>query len=78
MNAEKLITMANQIGEFFGAMPDRKQAAEDIFGHLRRMWEPRMRRNLYAYIDSHGTAGLSDIVKDVVVSRRRELEPPAH
>ena len=77
MNAEKLITMANQIGEFFAAMPDRKQAAEDIFGHLRRMWEPRMRRNLYAYIDAHGTSGLADIVKEVVVSRRRELEPPA-
>ena len=75
-NAEKLIKMANQIGEFFAAMPDREQAMTDIFGHLRRSWEPRMRRALYDHIDHHGTAGLIDIVQEVVTTRRQDLEPP--
>ena len=74
--ADKLIKMANQIGDFFAAMPDREQAMTDIAGHLRRMWEPRMRRALYDHIDHYGTAGLSDIVRDVVTSRRQDLEPP--
>jgi formate dehydrogenase subunit delta len=75
MNGEKLIGMANQIGDFFGAMPDRGQAVADIAGHLRRMWDPRMRRDLYAFIDRHGTDGLQEIVRDAVLSRRHDLEP---
>jgi formate dehydrogenase subunit delta len=75
MNGEKLIKMANQIGGFFGAMPDREQAMTDIAGHLRRMWEPRMRRALYAHIDEFGVNDLSDILQQVVISHRQELEP---
>jgi formate dehydrogenase subunit delta len=75
MNGARLITMANQIGDFFGAMPDRAAAIDDIAGHLRRMWEPRMRRALYAQIDAHGADGLQDIVREAVLTRRNELEP---
>jgi formate dehydrogenase subunit delta len=76
MNAEKLIKMANQIGMFFSAMPDRQQAINDTAGHLRRTWEPRMRRDFFAYLDAHGTAGLSDILLEVIKTKRAELEPP--
>jgi formate dehydrogenase subunit delta len=76
MNAEKLIKMANQIGMFFSAMPDREQAIDDTAGHLRRSWEPRMRRELFNHIDANGTNGLSDIMLEVVKTRREELEPP--
>lgn len=75
-NAEKLIRMANQIGTFFSAMPDRQQAIEDTAGHLRRSWEPRMRRAFFAYIDEHGSNGLSDILQEVIRTKRAELEPP--
>jgi len=74
---EKLIRMANQIGTFFAAMPDRQQAINDTAGHLRRTWEPRMRRAFFAHIDEHGMTGLSDILIEVVKSKRKELEPPA-
>ncbi len=74
--SEKLVRMANQIGLFFAAMPDREQAINDTAGHLRRSWEPRMRRALFAHIDEHGTEGLSDILIDVVTNKRQELEPP--
>ncbi|HMA48451.1 MAG TPA: formate dehydrogenase subunit delta [Magnetospirillaceae bacterium] len=75
-STEKLIKMANQIGMFFSAMPDRQQAVNDTAGHLRRSWEPRMRRAFFAYIDEHGTHGLSDILIEVVKTKRTELEPP--
>jgi len=76
MNSEKLIKMANQIGLFFSAMPDRQQAINDTAGHLRRTWEPRMRREFFKHIDDHGTNGLSDIMIEVVKAKRQDLEPP--
>jgi len=75
-SSEKLIKMANQIGMFFSAMPDREQAINDTAGHLRRSWEPRMRRDFFKHIDTHGTNGLSDILQEVVKTKRTELEPP--
>ena len=74
-NAEKLIRMANQIGMFFSAMPDRQQAVDDTAGHLRRSWEPRMRRAFFAYIDEHGSNGLSDLLQEVIRTKRAQLEP---
>ena len=76
MSPEKLVSMANQIGQFFAAMPDREQAINDTAGHLRRSWEPRMRREFFQHIDDHGTNGLSDILQEVVKRKRTELEPP--
>jgi formate dehydrogenase subunit delta len=75
-SSEKLVKMANQIGMFFSAMPDREEAIKDTAGHLRRSWEPRMRRAFFDYIDEHGTNGLSDILIEVVKAKRQELEPP--
>ena len=44
MHTDTLIQMANQIGAFFEAMPDREEALEGIAMHIKRFWEPRMRR----------------------------------
>lgn len=41
MNPTNLIKMANQIGAFFEAMPDRQQAVRDVASHITRSWEPR-------------------------------------
>jgi formate dehydrogenase subunit delta len=46
MNSAHLVRMANQIGAFFEAMPDREQAVRDVADHLRRSWDPRMREQL--------------------------------
>lgn len=67
MSAEdNLVIMANQIGEFFETMPDRAQALEDIAGHLKRFWEPRMRRSLLQRVEEHGGAGLKEIVLEAL------------
>ena len=48
MTSSNLITMANRIGEFFEAMPDRDVALEGVAQHIQKFWEPRMRRQLRA------------------------------
>lgn len=73
MNADNLVVMANQIGAFFSTMPDRQQALEDLAAHLRRYWEPRMRRALMHHIDSEGGVQLDEIVMEAVRTHRLTL-----
>lgn len=63
---ENLIAMANQIGTFFETMPDRSQALADLAEHLKRFWEPRMRRALLEQVDTQGGAELKGIVLEAV------------
>ena len=58
MNIENLVTMANQIGMFYETMPDRTKALTDIAEHLKKYWDPRMRRELLAYIEEPGQHAL--------------------
>ena len=51
MDNQNLIDMANRIGDFFDSMPDREEALAGIADHIRRFWEPRMRRALLAELD---------------------------
>lgn len=71
MNDQKLVRMANQIGQFFEAMPDRQQALEDIAHHVCRFWEPRMRRQMLEHLEHRHGDGLSDIVM-LALNRHRE------
>ncbi|WP_042884294.1 formate dehydrogenase subunit delta [Cupriavidus necator] len=74
MNVDNLITMANQIGSFFEAMPDREEAVSDIAGHIKRFWEPRMRRALLGHVDAEAGGGLLEIVQEAVGRYRGMLE----
>lgn len=66
MNPAKLIKMANQIGAFFEAMPNREQAVRDIAAHIQRNWEPRMRSALLQHVSSGGDAELSPMVREAL------------
>lgn len=66
MEIRKLVKMANEIAKFFEAEPDHAVAVDGVAGHLRRFWEPRMRRELIAHIDQTGGDGLRPIVLDAV------------
>ena len=70
MNIDNLVRMANRIGSFFAAMPDRDEALNDIAQHVRRFWEPRMRSALFDYLDQHGGEGVDAIVKDALQRHR--------
>ena len=66
MKLEKLIAMANQIGAFFEAMPDRDQAVADVASHLRRSWEPRMREQILASLGTADEAQLKPLVREAL------------
>ena len=76
MHIESLVRMANQIGVFFEAMPDRAEACDGIAQHLRKFWEPRMRRQFLAHVDA-GTADLHPLVAEAVRQHRALLSVPA-
>lgn len=73
MDAENLIHMANRIGEFFQAMPDRAEAVDGVATHIRKFWEPRMRLALYAALDAGAAESLLPVVREALDSRRAEL-----
>ena len=78
MKADHLIEMANQIGMFFDSLPDREEALTGIAEHIRKFWEPRMRRTLLAALDGNAKeAGFSEIVVDALTKYREKLEPAA-
>lgn len=74
MSPEKLVMMANQIGAFF-ATQKHTDAVAAIADHLKKFWEPRMRRQIVAHLDAGG-AGLTPSVRDAV-ARLREAAPAA-
>lgn len=74
MHIENLVKMANQIGNFFEAMPDREEALADIASHIKKFWEPRMKRAFLAHIDDAGGEGVEPIVKEAVARHREKFE----
>jgi formate dehydrogenase subunit delta len=75
MDIHNLVHMANQIGEFFSAYPDRNEALEGIANHIRKFWEPRMRLKLFQSMDQGLTGELSELVTQALQQHRARLEP---
>jgi formate dehydrogenase subunit delta len=48
---DKLVRMANQIGDFFGPMGE-DAAARGVATHLKRFWTPKMIGELVEHADS--------------------------
>ena len=65
MRIERLVVMANDIGAFFNADPDKAEAARNIASHLKRFWDPRMRREIVAYY-RQGGGGFDEVVRSAV------------
>jgi len=67
MDVPNLVKMANQIGQFFAAWPDREAARKEVANHLTRFWDPRMRAALLAHMDATaGASGLDPLVADSI------------
>ncbi len=64
MEANRLVAMANQIGQFFRAQGDAA-AVDGIEDHLRKFWDPRMRREIIAVLEDGG-AGLDPNAREAV------------
>jgi len=74
MDIDNLVHMANRIAEFFEAMPDQAEARDGVAQHLQRYWEPRMRRELVAHVQTNQGAGLRPLVLAAV---RERMQAPA-
>ncbi len=75
MDIHHLVRMANQIGDFFDSMPCRDEAVAGISNHIKRFWEPRMRRQLLNHLESSAGEGLSEIVRESLTQNRELLTP---
>ncbi len=64
MLPEELVRMANQVALFFEAYPD-DEALEGVRDHLRKFWDPAMRRELIE-IEVSGTLPLRPLVARAV------------
>ena len=64
MTPENMVHMANQIALFFNSYP-REEAIAGVADHLKRFWEPRMRKQIVAYA-AEGGAGLHELVREAV------------
>lgn len=73
MSTPRVASMANQIGSFFASDPDHAAAVEGVASHLRRFWEPRMRQELFAWLDETGGADLSPLVLEALTTHRERL-----
>lgn len=68
MSHDKLVYMANQIGKFFASQGghDEARAVEGIETHLRKFWDPRMRRDIIAQVQSGEAAALDPLPRRAV------------
>jgi len=69
-DAEHLVKMANDIGNFFRAEPVREDAVAGIAKHIASFWTKSMRRKMAA----HGEEGLDELPRDAL---RRLASPSA-
>jgi formate dehydrogenase subunit delta len=77
MDARKLVKMANEIASFFAAEPDHQVAVEGVANHIKRFWEPRMRRDILRALDGGPDHGMHELVVEALRSHRQRLEPAA-
>jgi formate dehydrogenase subunit delta len=72
MQPEKLARMANQIATFFLSQPEAERA-KGVANHINKFWEPRMRREFFAMVDTGG-----DGLLPLVVEASKQINrPPA-
>ena len=69
MNIQRLVRMANDIGNFFRSEPEHDVAVEGVASHIKRFWDPRMRKEIVAHLEGGGD-GLSDLAREAVSKLR--------
>jgi formate dehydrogenase subunit delta len=82
-SSEHLVKMANDIGHFFGAEPEREDALAGIANHIAKFWTKRMREKLTAYVKNNGDAGLEELPREALRRLNAErqaatAQPAAH
>jgi formate dehydrogenase subunit delta len=63
---DRLVYMANQIGKFFQSQGHDNEVT-GVAEHIRKFWDPRMRKAIFAHLDAGG-AGLDPNVLEALNS----------
>jgi formate dehydrogenase subunit delta len=74
MKIEALVKMANEIAAFFEAEAG-KEAPAAVATHLRRYWDPRMRKDMLTHYDLNGGEGLEEVALKAVAILAAERKP---
>ena len=64
MSPDKLVYMANQIGQFFVSQ-GRDAAVSGTADHLQKFWDPRMRAAILRHLEAGGQ-GLEPVARQAV------------
>lgn len=65
MNIERLTAMVNDISHYFAAEPDHAAAVAGIAEHLRKFWDPVMRKQIVEHLEAGGE-GLEPLAREAV------------
>lgn len=65
-SAGHLVKMANDIGDFFRAEPQREDAIAGIANHIVKFWTKRMREKLDSHLKQDGDAALNELPREAV------------
>ncbi len=75
MDIDNLVRMANRIGDYFAAYPDRAEAEASIAQHIDMFWTARMRRELLDHVAARPSGhGVQALVASAV--SRHLVAPP--
>ena len=66
MDIQRLISMANQIGDFYESYPNQSHAQKDIAEHINKFWALSMRQQLATYVTEQGGAGMHTQVQSAI------------
>ena len=66
---DRLVYMANQIGTFFRSQGHDK-AVPGIAEHIKKFWDPRMKRAIFVHLDAGG-AGLEPLVREAIEALKK-------
>lgn len=65
MNSEYLVKMANDIALFYASESSGPEIAKNIAAHIKRYWDPRMRKEILEYL-AQGGAGMKEEVREAI------------
>ena len=77
MALDRIVLMANQIGDFFAPYPPERRA-EGIRNHLRTYWDPRMRAELLALIEQGGEGLAAHVIEGAKLLREESHAKPGY
>jgi len=68
MDIQRLISMANQIGDFYESYPNQSHAQKDIAEHINKFWALSMRKQIAQYVTEQGGSGVHTQVQSAIKS----------